>query len=242
MAAMPALGTAAMGAAAPAQPTSDGTPWVVRGSSFSFTTATPVPASRITVGSTYDQTFSDLDVRPLAVTGLTSTHALTVTDAQNDDVSAAFDIEPVLASVPSSLWGTPQSGQTVPSSNGQLVTGQAVGLTLTVKPPVTGTTAGAIAVDGVLAHDDLNLPGAELSLSPTAVPAGPTASVDASALATVTGASGIASTAAVTARQALVAALATAGVTVDVGANPASFAQDAGTYLVEEPMLAVMPS
>jgi hypothetical protein len=247
MAAVPALatqglGAAAMGAAAPAQPSSDGKPWVVRGSSFSFTTATPVPASRIIVGSTYDQTFSDLDVRPLAVTGLTSTHTLSVTDTNDEDVSSAFDIEPVLANVPSSLWGTPQSGQSVPSPNAQLVNGQAVGLTLTVKPPITGTTAGAIAVDGVLAHDNLNLPGAELSLSPTARPAGPTASVDASALATVTGASGIASAAAVAARQALVSALGAAGITVGIGTNPAGFARDAGTYLVEEPMLAVMPS
>ena len=54
--------TTPAGVAAPA-PAPNAT-WVVRGATFAFTTATPVPASHVTVGGTFDQSFSDLDVRP----------------------------------------------------------------------------------------------------------------------------------------------------------------------------------
>jgi hypothetical protein len=222
---------------------SPGQPWVVRGASFTFTTATPVPASHVTVGTdTYDQSFSALDVRPLAATGLISTHALKITDAKNtsDDVSGAFDVEPVLADVPASLWGEPVADQTVPSSTGQLVAQQAVGLNLTVKPPVTGHSAGPVAVDGVLAHRDLELADAQLPVSPSAGPAGPMAKADPSALSTVTGSSGISSQAGVNARTQLLTGLAAAGVTVPAGVDPTTFADQAGTYLVAEPLLAVL--
>lgn len=215
-------------------------PWVVRGSTFAFSTATPVPASRMTAGAAYDGSFSSLAVRPLAVTGLTSTHTVSVTDPRGVDVSGAFDVEPVLGNVPASLWGQPVDNQTVPSSSGQLVTGQAVGLSLGMKPPVTGASAGAIAVDDVLAHQDLGLQGAQLPVSPSAVPAGPTAEAAPDALATVTGSTGIASSGASSARATLVSQLSSVGVPVAQGVNPASFAEAAGTYVVSEPMLAVL--
>jgi hypothetical protein len=218
-----------------------GEPWVVRGGSFSFATATPVPASLLKVGSgTYEKAFPSLDVRPLAATGVASTHALTITDAANpkDDVSGAFEVKPVTAAVPASLWGAPADTAKVPSAAGQLVEGQAVGLELTVKPPEEGASAGAIEVAGVLAHQELNRAGAVLPLA-AGEPKGPTAEVSAVALETMTGASGIASGSAIAARKSLVDGLATAGVVVAPGANPSNFSGQAGTYLTAEPMLAV---
>jgi hypothetical protein len=235
--------TTPAGVAAPAP----GQPWVVRGASFAFTTATPVPASHVTVGTdaknqtfTYDRSFPALAVRPLAATGLSSTHVLTITDANGDSATDAFTVKPVLADVPASLWGQPVADGSVPSSTGQLVAQQAVGVTLAVKPPTEGTTAGPVAVDGVLAQQPLDLANAVLPVSPSVGPAGPSAKVDPDALSTVTGSSGISSQDGSAARTALLTGLAAAGVTVPAGVNPVTFADQAGTYLVDEPLLAVL--
>jgi hypothetical protein len=217
-------------------------PWIVRGGSFAFTTASPVPASRMKVGEkTYDEGFAALDVRPLEATGLSSTHTLTVTDAEkaSDDVSGAFEVEPVLASVPTSLWGKPADDATVPSGGAQLVGEQAVGLKLTVKPPVTGSTAGPVDVEGALAHDDLGLARAVLPIWPGAAPAGPSAKIDPRAIDAVVGATGISSQEGIAARTALLSGLAAAGVNLPAGANPSAFSAGAGTFLSAEPMLAV---
>jgi hypothetical protein len=220
--------------------------WVVRGASFVFTTSSAIPASSATVGSS-SFTGSVLNIAPMGLTGLSSTHSLQVIGPdQKSDASIYFDIEQVTGNVPTSLWGTPppsggptpSSGLTVPSASGQLVSGQLTGLSLTAQQPSLGNTAGQVSVANALAFDNLTLAGAALSLSPSAQPTGDVPAVNDGALAIIMDPqAGINSTSVSGTRANIYAALGTLGFAPPANDSLSTFSANASTALRAQPLL-----
>ena len=216
------------------------TPWVVRASSFSFSTGTPIPSTTVSVGSWSAQGDS-FNVHPLNWTGVTATHEVTITDEGGNDVSAAFTPTPVYNSVPSSLWGSPpeSNGQPqVPPGNNQLVTGQIVGLSVSVNAPSTGNTAGPMDVQENLETDNLGLSGAVLPLSASAPPAGDVPVNSQNTIATIADPNnGIASVTATAARLAIFNGLTSLQYGPDDNDAMNNFANEIGCSLAGEPLL-----
>ncbi len=217
--------------------------WSVRGSTFGFTTAIPVPISSATVGSAHAFTGSSFNVYPLGWGDVSAAHAITITDAQGNDCSASFDAAPSLASVPAALWGSPpedQNGNPVtPAADQQLVTGQITGVSVTVKPPGTGNTAGPVNVAQELAYDDLELSGAVVPLSAGAVPSGDVAVNNQTTIGIIADAtSGIASPSIAAIRSSLLQGLSAAGYAPPTANDPMTgFAGRIGHALAASPLL-----
>ncbi|RLV04501.1 transcriptional regulator [Streptomyces griseocarneus] len=143
--------------------------WVVSADGFSFSTATPVPASRITVGSTVVPGGKRLDIRPMGVTGLASEHTLTVRlgdDEGFDPVGRGWTVETVTSNVPQALWGTGD-----PDTERPTVPGQVIGLTVTVPGPQDGYSPGEMT-DIALGFEEL-APSHALPVTPGDLPTGP---------------------------------------------------------------------
>ncbi|GHC60019.1 DUF6603 domain-containing protein [Streptomyces cinnamoneus] len=146
--------------------------WVVSADGFSFSTTTPVPASKATVHS-WESPGKPLDIRPMEVTGLASEHTLTVhlgDDEAFDPVRRGWTVDTVTANVPQALWGTgePNAGD---AGDSALVPGQIIGLTVTVPAPQDGPTPGGMT-DVALGFDDL-APSHALPVTPGDTPTGP---------------------------------------------------------------------
>ena len=214
--------------------------WLVRGSAFECATATPVPASLLTVGETARFTADPFHVHPLGWSGVTATHAVAVSDQSGGDVSAAFTATPSRPGLPASLWGSPpQAGGTpqVPPTDGQLVKDRLAGVTLQVNAPALGRACGPVDVARNLAFDDLGLGGALLPVSASA----PTGTVPVNGLTTVSviasPTEGIASPAAVRARADLYAALDRLGDAPGADGDLSRFAATLGGALAAQPLL-----
>ncbi|WKU49036.1 transcriptional regulator [Streptomyces sp. VNUA116] len=146
--------------------------WVVSADGFSFSTATPVPASKATV-TTKEFDGPALDIRPMAVTGLASEHMLTVElgdDPGFDPVQRRWTIEPVTTNVPQALWGT---GEPTVADTGSsaLLPDRIIGLSVTVPGPEDGPTPGEMT-DISLGFEDLD-PSHALPITPADPPTGP---------------------------------------------------------------------
>ena len=212
-------------------------PWIVRGSQFGFSTSTSIPATTATVGGTYTFTGSTFDVAPLGWSGVSATHAITITDASSNDWSSAFAATQIQRSVPSSLWGSPPS--TTPSGDSQLVGNQIVGVTLQVNLPQIGSSAGAVNVELYLAGTPLDLTGATLPISGSAQPAGDIPVNSQATISTIADSkSGIASNSVIAARNTIFAALQTVNYAPASANDPMThFASDIGCALSAEPLL-----
>ena len=212
-------------------------PWIVRGSTFGFSTSSPIPATTATVGRSYTFNGSTFNVAPLGWNGVSATHAVTITDANNKDVSAAFSAVQVQRNVPSSLWGAPPA-QT-PSSDQQVVPNQIVGVTVNVNPPLIGSTAGPVNVAANLEATPLNLPGATLPISSSAQPSGDLAANSQQTISLIADPQkGIAAGDTVSARNAIFAALQTLGYAPATTNDPmTNFANEIGCALAAEPLL-----
>jgi len=118
-----------------------GDPWVVRGSQFAFNTSSAIPAtSTVPATQTSAAIPSSFSISPMGVSNVTATHALTI-KSNGADATSYFDIAPLTAKTPTSLWGTPPSNPTqppVPNGNAQLTNPLYSGLQVTAKPPVRG--------------------------------------------------------------------------------------------------------
>ncbi|MCC3770357.1 DUF6603 domain-containing protein [Streptomyces sp. UNOC14_S4] len=143
--------------------------WVVSADGFSFSTTTPVPASKMTIGETTVPGGKPLDIRPMGDTGLASEHALTVLlgdDPGFDPVQRGWTVETVTTSVPQALWGTGE-----PDSDRPTVPGQVIGLTVTVPGPKDGPSPGEMT-DIALGFEEL-APSDALPITPGDAPTGP---------------------------------------------------------------------
>jgi hypothetical protein len=224
----------AMAAAdAPATPAT----WIVRGSQFSFNTSSSIPASAASVGSAHAINGSQFNVAPLGWTDMSATHAITILDSGNNDVSSAFSVNPSFGNVPSQLWGS-QSSST-PDSSSQLVPNQLVGLSVVVNPPEIGGSAGAVNVAVNLANINLNIAGALIGIAESANPEGDIAVNSLTTLAVMVDPnSGIASTATTTARNAIFIALGTLQYAPITKNDPlTNFASQAGGSFSAVPLL-----
>jgi hypothetical protein len=218
---------------APATPAT----WIVRGSQFSFNTSSSIPASAASVGSAHAINGSQFNVAPLGWTDMSATHAITILDSGNNDVSSAFSVNPSFGNVPSQLWGS-QSSST-PDSSSQLVPNQLVGLSVVVNPPEIGGSAGAVNVAVNLANINLNIAGALIGIAESANPEGDIAVNSLTTLAVMVDPnSGIASTATTTARNAIFIALGTLQYAPITKNDPlTNFASQAGGSFSAVPLL-----
>jgi hypothetical protein len=231
----------------PCQSTLDNSAWVVRGGEFSFSTSTPIPASTLNVGST-NFAGSNFNVYPLmqlnqAWKGVSATHTITVTAVEDGkDWSAAFEVSPVSASVPASLWGSPpvdgQGKPQVPSPSSLTVPDQLVGASLQVLPPVIGNSAGPVGVQQNLANDNLKLPGAVLPVNNSATPTGDQPVNSGVTISTIANpGSGIASKNAASARLAIFNGLSSLGYAPPTNDPMSRFTAAIGCSLNAEPLL-----
>ncbi|MBV9762802.1 MAG: hypothetical protein JO340_19745 [Acidobacteriaceae bacterium] len=151
-------------------------PWLVRAGEFAFSTSSPVPASTATVGATHHFEGDTFNVYPLKWKNVTATHAVTIEDAGGNDVSSWFEASQTRNSVPASLWGSPpedpKGRPQVPAANKLTVPNQTVGVSVQVKAPAPGNTAGPIDVAANLAYNDLDLQGAVVPIRSSAEPQG----------------------------------------------------------------------
>jgi hypothetical protein len=212
-------------------------PWIVRGSQFGFSTSSPIPATTATVGGTYTFNGSKFNVAPLGWSGVSATHAVTITDADNNDVSSAFTAIQVQKDLPSSLWGSPPSK--TPRGDAQLVPDQIVGVTVQVNPPQIGSSAGPVNVEVNLEGTPLNLPGATLPIKESAQPSGDIPENSQTTISIIADSnSGIASSTIVTARNSILAALQGVGYAPATANDPmTNFANQIGCALAAEPLL-----
>lgn len=146
--------------------------WLVRAGEFAFNTSSPVPATTARVGETYSFRGDTFNVYPLKWKNVSASHLVTIQGSASNDVSSSFEASAVLNNVPASLWGSPpedaKGRPQVPAGNKLTVPNQTVGVSVRVKAPGTGRTAGAIDVAANLAYNDLNLPGAVVPISASA--------------------------------------------------------------------------
>lgn len=226
--------------------------WTVRAGAFSFSTGTPIPATKVTVGSGFAEDYDAFHVHPLNWTGVTATHAVTfrkvagpgrtaLAATEDDDHTSAFEIAANTGQAPVAIWGNPATNggkQIVPNPDQLLLNDVFNGVTLSAKPPVTGTSAGPISIDDCLSTTDLLLTGAKLPINPADAATGPVATVSPTTIATIIAPdAGIASAATVAARGTLFAALNTAGFTLAGNDNMQKYAAAAGVSLTAVPLL-----
>ncbi|MGK5543608.1 DUF6603 domain-containing protein [Streptomyces sp. URMC 127] len=146
--------------------------WVVSADGFSFSTTTPVPASKATVTSKEFEGTA-LDIRPMAATGLASEHKLAVQlgdDEGFDPVQRGWSIDKVTANVPQALWGTGEP-TAADAATSPLLPDRITGLTVTVPAPKDGPTPGE-TTDVALGFQDLD-PSHTLPVTPADPPTGP---------------------------------------------------------------------
>lgn len=121
------------------RPDDDGKTWRFPQSKFSLSTNTAVPASHVTVcGSSIPQQKTSLDVRPMAKTGVKSTHTVKVELVDGDKKTEvgpdAFLTIVRPAAAPAALWGGKPDSSTPAEPSKQLIGGMGAGVTLTALP------------------------------------------------------------------------------------------------------------
>ncbi len=190
----------------PANADSPDSTWFVRGSQFSFTTSSSIPASEATVGGSHQIYGSQFNVAPLGWTNISASHTVTIHDGEDHDLSSAFSVVPAFRNLPAQLWGT-QSSSTPDPAN-QLVPHQLAGLAISVNPPEIGGSAGAVNVAVNLAYVDLEIANGLIGVSAMAQPAGDTAVNDPTTLSKIADSGqGIGSSAAAAARATIYSAI-----------------------------------
>ncbi|MFI9202834.1 DUF6603 domain-containing protein [Streptomyces sp. NPDC053048] len=215
--------------------------WIVSADGFSFSTTTALPASRATAGSRAVDGKA-LDIRPMADTGLSSVHRLTVQlggdpfDPFDPTVPEArrWRLDPLRANVPQALWGTGDpSDEDAPQD--PLLEDQLTGLGITVPEPVDGPSPGAMT-DLSLGFEEL-APSHALPVGPADRPTGPVPEAWQPGTPTSIGtiAAGIATTAA-PARDALFAELTALGLAPASHDRLDGFAALADNTFTAEPM------
>ncbi|MFG2910422.1 DUF6603 domain-containing protein [Kitasatospora sp. NPDC048286] len=190
----------------------DKAPWLVSCLGFSFATESAVPFSHLYLGSGQDACASGepVDIRPMALTGVTSSQRVTLATADGQEVdlvASKWGITPTRRPVHRSLWGEPLPDGHGSDPNETLLGDRLTGMVITVPEPAAGSTPGRLTSRTL---DTEPLVDAPWPLT-DATPVGPVPRQSADSIAAV--ATGIASAATTTQRDALFAALAGLGTT-----------------------------
>lgn len=170
-----------------APPGNSGQPWLVRATGFSFSTQSALPASELRYGpavkslaggplatgasaTPHDRAAEPIDIKPMNLTGVTSTHRLTIRagDPAGPPVDlAGWTLTPKTAAVPDALWGTPPApfSQIPQRPAADVLPGRYVGYDVQTPPPALGQTRGTVPASA-LASDVIAR--AALALSPAA--------------------------------------------------------------------------
>ena len=215
--------------------------WIVRGTMFSFSTSSSIPASTATMGGAHF-TGDKFNVYPLAKldskwNGVSSELGVKIYELKDKkDFASSFEAVDVQGSVPAAVWGAPPEDDNgrpqVPDGKKLVVPNQLTGLSVQVKAPQVGNSAGYIEVQTNLKFDELDLPSAVLPLSSKA---GATGDIPANSATTVsTIVAGIASS---TARDTIFNALRAAGYAPDTNDPMTRFRDQLGCALNAEPLL-----
>jgi hypothetical protein len=218
--------------------------WVVRGTMFSFSTSSSIPATTATIGGAR---FSGdkFKVYPLVKlngqwNNVSSALAVKIQSLpDNRDYSSSFEAVGVQGGVPAALWGTPPEDQSgnpqVPDATKLVVPNQLTGVSVQVKAPRVGSSAGHINVQTNLKFDELGLKSAVLPLSGEAASAGDIPANSPVTVSTIV--KGITSTKASGARDAIFKALRAANYAPDTNDSMARFRDQIGCTLSAEPLL-----
>jgi hypothetical protein len=215
--------------------------WIVRGTMFSFSTSSSIPASTATMGGAHF-TGDKFNVYPLAKldskwNGVSSELGVKIYELKDKkDFASSFEAVDVQGSVPAAVWGAPPEDDNgrpqVPDGKKLVVPNQLTGLSVQVKAPQVGNSAGYIEVQRNLKFDELDLPSAVLPLSSKA---GATGDIPANSATTVsTIVAGIASS---TARDTIFNALRAADYAPDTNDPMTRFRDQLGCALNAEPLL-----
>jgi hypothetical protein len=222
----------------------DEVPWVVRGTMFSFSTSSSIPATTAAVG---EARFNGdkFNVYPLVKlnsqwNNVSSSLTVKIRDPSGKtDYTSRFEAEGVRGGVPAALWGSPPEDDgghpQVPDAKKLLVPNQLTGVALRVKAPQVGASAGLIDVQTNLKFDELGLKSAVLPLSAKADPTGDIPANSPVTISTIV--RGIASADVARARGAIFEALEAAGYAPDANDPMSRFRDQIGCTLNAEPLL-----
>lgn len=151
--------------------------WIVRPGTFSFSTTSAIPATKLFLGTNSTAPYQEgktLDIQPMQATGLTATQRISVvgtTAGEVDLIANGWSVSTNTGNVPIALWGA-QASKSVPSGDA-LLKDQLTGLTLVAPPVKAGPSIGPVDVDANLSYDPL-APDGGLPLVNGVSPSGPT--------------------------------------------------------------------
>ncbi|SHM65334.1 hypothetical protein SAMN05444266_109356 [Chitinophaga jiangningensis] len=129
--------------------------WAVRAAAFQFTTQSVVPASSLTYNGNAITSGTNVDIRPMNITGTTSVHDLTITPGSSTGTPidiTGWQLTPNYGSMAATLWGQPQTDsnnnfvQAPALPNADTIPNLITGFTVTVPPPVPGNSTGVVAI------------------------------------------------------------------------------------------------
>ncbi len=145
--------------------------WIVRAKDFAFFTQSSIPASNLqtsaptasssaadvatSASANYTNDNGPINIRPMNLTGVTSTHTLSIYYMTGGTVDnpvwslsdvTAWDLQPSYQNVPDSLWGAPPSPFTqIPGSpTANVIPNQMVGYAAGAPSPEIGTSRGLV--------------------------------------------------------------------------------------------------
>ena len=219
-------------------------PWIVRGTMFSFSTSSSIPATTANIGETRfsGDTFN---VHPLVKLNssewksVSSALTVKILGLSNKDYSSSFEAVGVQGGVPAALWGSPPEDNSgnpqVPDAKKLIVPNQLTGVSVQVKAPLVGSSAGCINVKTNLMFSQLGLASAVLPLSSKANPTGDLPANSPVTVSTIV--NGIASLNVTNARNAIFKALRSANYAPDTNDSMTKFRDHIGCTLNAEPLL-----
>jgi hypothetical protein len=214
--------------------------WIVRADQLALTSASTVPMTSITFGTvTVDLpsgAATTIDIRPMGVTGATSTHSISIISVDDPTTPlnfAQWSTSVQTASLPEAIWGTPLADSAAPAPTANLVTGLATNLYFRPPRSAPGATLGPVDPASLITP----LGGGYLPLDPShqVDPIAPP-TPDANSIVTVI--ADVASQTTTQVQQQLVAALAGYAAAPPTSAPLTRFGEQAGTQFAQPPMLA----
>jgi hypothetical protein len=169
---------------------SSGKMWIVRATTFSFSTRSVIPASHLQYGDAPPKAHvaarapvnaaanvgdapPGIAIRPMNHTGVTSIHTLKIyKDAGTKPVDVSkWNLRPNQANVAESLWGLPPApfSQVPAAPSANVIPGQVVGYAVHAPPPTIGDSPGLVPVT-VFAEEPLPPGAAPLAVAPSVSP------------------------------------------------------------------------
>ncbi|HLO03997.1 MAG TPA: DUF6603 domain-containing protein [Symbiobacteriaceae bacterium] len=215
--------------------------WIVRPGTFSFSTASAIPATQLFLGTkstTPYQQGKKLDIQPMQVTDLTATQRVSLVGTASGEVdliAAGWSVSTNTGNVPTALWGA-QTGTNVPSGD-SLLQSQLTGLTLVAPPVKPGPSIGPVDVNANLSYDPLS-PDGGLPLTNGVSPSGPTPQTSDQTIRIIE--TGLMASGTVSARTDLFTALQSLGADPLTNGSLTNLAAQAGSLFSAEPL--ILPS